>query len=198
MRDAQSAQVVRLAEFRGPVTAILARYIDNAISGAEADQAAALVIELDTPGGDLNLTKDITQRMTSAKIPVIVYVAPTGAHAGSAGTFITLAGHVAAMAPGSSIGAASPVDSSGGDLPATEKAKITNILVADITNLAARRGPKAADWAARAVSQAAAASADDSARSWASSTPLPKTSQIFCTSSTGERLWWPGSRSRCS
>jgi membrane-bound serine protease (ClpP class) len=158
---AQSTGAVKLAEFRGPVTAILARYIDNAISGAEAGQAAALVIELDTPGGDLNLTKDITQRMTSATIPVVVYVAPRGAHAGSAGTFITLAGHVAAMAPGTSIGAASPVDSSGGDLPATEKAKLTNVLVADITNLAARRGPKAADWAARAVSQAAAATADE-------------------------------------
>ena len=158
---AQSTGAVKLAEFRGPVTAILARYIDNAITGAEADQAAALVIELDTPGGDLNLTKDITQRMTSATIPVIVYVAPTGAHAGSAGTFITLAGHVAAMAPGSSIGAASPVDSSGGDLPATEKAKLTNVLVADIRNLAARRGPKAADWAAKAVSEAAAATADE-------------------------------------
>ena len=158
---AQSIGAVKLAEFRGPVTAILARYIDNAISGAEASQAAALVIELDTPGGDPNLTKNITQRMTSATIPVIVYVAPRGAHAGSAGTFITLAGHVAAMAPGSSIGAASPVDSSGGDLPATEKAKLTNVLVADITNLAARRGPKAADWAAKAVSQAAAATADE-------------------------------------
>ncbi len=158
---AQPTGAVKVAEFHGPVTAILARYIDNAISGAEAEQAAALVIELDTPGGDINLTKEITQRMTSARVPVIVYVAPTGAHAGSAGTFITLAAHLAAMAPGSSIGAASPVDSSGGDLPATEKAKLTNIMVADITNLAARRGPKAADWAARAVSQAAAASADE-------------------------------------
>ena len=75
-------------------------------------------------------------------MPVIVYVAPSGAHAGSAGTFITLAGHAAAMAPGSSIGAASPVGSEGADLPDTLKAKATNILVADIKNLAARRGEK--------------------------------------------------------
>ena len=159
--NAQAPGAVKVAVFEGPVTPILANYIDHAISDAESSQAAALVIELDTPGGSTDITKQITQRITSARIPVIVYVAPRGAHAGSAGTFITMAGHLAAMAPGSSIGAASPVGSEGSDLPDTLKAKETNILVADIKNLAARRGDKAVAWAEKAVSEAAAATADE-------------------------------------
>lgn len=159
--SAQTTGAVKLAKFKGPVTPVLASYIDQAITDAEASGAAALVIELDTPGGSVDITKQITQRMTAASVPVIVYVAPRGAHAGSAGTFITLAGHLAAMAPGSSIGAASPVGSEGADLPDTLKAKATNILVADIKNLAAHRGEKAAAWAEKAVVEAAAATADE-------------------------------------
>jgi len=152
---------IRLAAFKGPVTPVLASYLDRAISDAEDSGASALIIELDTPGGSVDITKEITQRMTSAKVPVIVYVAPRGAHAGSAGTFITLAAHVAAMAPGSSIGAASPVGSEGADLPDTLKAKAISILVADIKNLTARRSESARAWAEKAVSQAAAATADE-------------------------------------
>ena len=85
----------------------------------------------------------------------------SGAHAGSAGTFITLAAHVAAMAPGSSIGAASPISSEGQDFGETAKAKAVNILVADIKNLANRRGEKAAAWAEKAVAEAAAATAQE-------------------------------------
>jgi membrane-bound serine protease (ClpP class) len=156
-----TGRVVKLARFEGPVTPVLADYIDQALSAAEANGAAALVIELDTPGGSTDITKQITQRMTAATVPVIVYVAPSGAHAGSAGTFITLAGHLAAMAPGSSIGAASPVGSEGQDLGETLKAKATNIAVADIKNLAARRGDKAEAWAEKAVAEAAAATAQE-------------------------------------
>jgi len=159
--SAQDAGGVKLAVFKGPVTPVLASYLDRAIADAEASGASAVILELDTPGGSVDITKEITQRMQSATVPVIVYVAPSGAHAGSAGTFITLAGHAAAMAPGSSIGAASPVGSEGADLPDTLKAKATNILVADIKNLAARRGEQAEAWAAKAVSEAAAATADE-------------------------------------
>ncbi len=159
--NAQAPGAVKLARFEGPVTPILADYIERAVADAEASGAAALVLELDTPGGSVDITKSITQRMTASPVPIIVYVAPRGAHAGSAGTFITLAGHFAAMAPGSSIGAASPVGSEGGDLPETLKAKATNILVADIKNLAARRGEEAVAWAEKAVSEAAAATSDE-------------------------------------
>jgi membrane-bound serine protease (ClpP class) len=158
---AQTDGAVKVAVFSGPVTPVLASYLDRTIAEAEASGAAALVLQLDTPGGSVDVTKSITQRMTSSTVPIIVYVAPSGAHAGSAGTFITLAGHLAAMAPGSSIGAASPVGSEGADLPETLKAKQTNILVADIKNLAARRGDKAIEWAQKAVSEAAAATADE-------------------------------------
>lgn len=159
--SSQSARVVKLAKFDGPVTPVLASYLDRAIGDAEAEQAAALIIELDTPGGSVDITTGITQRMTSASIPIVVWVAPSGAHAGSAGTFITLAAHVAAMAPGSSIGAASPISSEGQDLGETAKAKAINIMVADIKNLAARRGDKALNWAEKAVAEAAAATAQE-------------------------------------
>lgn len=159
--DAQSTGAVKLAVFSGPVTPILQEFLDRAITDAEDSNAAALVLELDTPGGSVDITKTITQRMQRSTVPIVVYVAPSGAHAGSAGTFITLAAHIAAMTPGSSIGAASPVGSEGADLPSTIKAKETNILVADIKNLVARRGDKAVAWAEKAVSEAAAATADE-------------------------------------
>ena len=98
--------------------------------------------------------------MLASPVPIIVYVAPAAAQAGSAGTFITLAGHVAAMAPGSSIGAASPVGAAGEDVGETMEAKVKNILSADIENLAARRGDDAVEWAIAAVQEAAAATAE--------------------------------------
>lgn len=157
----QEAATIKLAVFKGPVTPVLASYLDRAIADAEATAAPAVILQLDTPGGSVDITKEIVQRIQAASVPVIIYVAPAGAHAGSAGTFITLAGHAAAMAPGSSIGAASPVGTEGADLPETLKAKATNILVADIKNLAGRRGEKAAAWAEKAVAEAAAATADE-------------------------------------
>jgi membrane-bound serine protease (ClpP class) len=97
--------------------------------------------------------------MLASPVPLVVYVAPAGARAGSAGTFITLAAHIAAMAPSTSIGAASPVELGGGDVDSTLADKITNILSADIENLATRRGEAATEWAIAAVQEAAAATA---------------------------------------
>lgn len=91
------------------INPVSAEYISDAIDRAEADKAVALIVELDTPGGLLTSTRTIVRRIMNAKVPVIVYVAPRGARAGSAGVFITLAGHVAAMAPSTNIGAAHPV-----------------------------------------------------------------------------------------
>jgi len=156
----EQGQVVVLT-FKGAVTPILEGYVARGILAAQASGAEALILQLDTPGGSSDITKEISQRMLQAHVPVIVYVAPAGAHAGSAGTFITLAAHAAAMAPGSSIGAASPVTGEGQDLPETMKAKATNIAVADIKNLAQRRGERAVEWAARAVEEAAAATAQE-------------------------------------
>ena len=145
----------------GAITPVVKGYILRGIEDAELDGAEMLLIQLDTPGGSVTLTKDITQRMTAARVPIVVYIAPTGAHAASAGTFITLAGHVAAMAPGTSIGAASPVGTGGEDLPETAKDKEIAILEADIKGLAKRRGEQAVEWAALAVREARAATEDE-------------------------------------
>jgi membrane-bound serine protease (ClpP class) len=156
----QGARTVYLLEFDGAVTPVLARYLDNGIDAAVAADAEALILQLDTPGGSTDVTKTITQIMLASPVPVVVYVAPAGAQAGSAGTFLTLAAHVAAMAPGTSIGAASPVSGDGQTLDETMRAKVENILSADIENLAARRGDAAVEWAVAAVQEAAAATAD--------------------------------------
>ncbi|MDI9548600.1 MAG: nodulation protein NfeD [Chloroflexota bacterium] len=145
--------------FKGAVTPVLNQYLDTAIDAALAAGSEAIILQLDTPGGSVEVTKAITQDMLASPVPIIVYVAPTGAQAASAGTFVTLAGHAAAMAPGASIGAASPVSMDGGEIDATMQAKITNILSADIENLAERRGEEATQWAIAAVQDAAAATA---------------------------------------
>ena len=99
--------------------------------------------------------------MIASDVPVVVYVWPPGGFAASAGTFITLAGHAAAMAPNTSIGAASPIDASGQEVDETLRAKIENILVADIKSLADHRGDKAIEWAQEAITEAKAANEDE-------------------------------------
>jgi len=159
-RDQEATNRVQVLNFQGAVTPVLGQYIADGIEAAQANKAQAVILQLDTPGGSVEVTKRVVQAMLASSVPVVVYVAPAGAHAGSAGTFITLAGHAAAMAPGSSIGAASPVGSQGEDVGKTLEAKVKNILSADIENLASRRGEKAVEWAVAAVQDAAAATAD--------------------------------------
>ncbi len=157
---AQESGAVHVLTFDGPVNPLLVSYIERGLQQATDHQAAALVLRLDTPGGQVDLTQDIIKLLRGAPLPVIVYVWPTGAMAGSAGTFITLAGHAAAMTPGSSIGAASPVSGEGADLGETMQKKVTNILAADIENLTAHRGQQAVEWARNAVINAEAATAE--------------------------------------
>ncbi len=106
---ATQAGTVYVATVKGSINPAVADYLSKSIQEAEAAGANALVIQLNTPGGLLSSTKDIVTDILNAEIPVVVFVSPRGAWAGSAGTFITMAGHVAAMAPGTSIGAAHPV-----------------------------------------------------------------------------------------
>ncbi len=152
---------VLVVDVKGPVTPIMLGLIERAMAEADARNAEALIIRLDTPGGSIDLTQRIIQAMIAADVPIVVYVWPPGGHAASAGTFITLAGHVAAMAPSTSIGAASPIDGSGADIDETLRAKIENILVADIKGLADRRGEKALEWAQEAITEAKAANAQE-------------------------------------
>ena len=101
---------VSLIEIKGAIGPATASYITRAVGVAENRGDACLVIRLDTPGGLLDSTKEIVQTLYASKVPTVVYVAPPGAYAASAGTFITMAADVAAMAPNTSIGAAHPVE----------------------------------------------------------------------------------------
>ncbi len=158
----------------GSINPASSDFIQKAIAQSTADGAVALILELDTPGGLVSATKDIIQAMLNASVPIIVYVSPQGAWAGSAGTFITIAGHVAAMAPGTSIGAAHPVgigvpggggggDDAGDDKKkqqdvASEKAE--NLLAAYIESIAKERD-RNVEWASKAVRESVAVTADE-------------------------------------
>ena len=146
---------VHVLEWDGIVNPVMERYIDRGIRTAERSDAAAVVIQLDTPGGLDSSMRDIIQRIESSEVPVIVYVSPAGSRAASAGTFITMAGHVAAMAPSTTIGAASPVNSDGSDIEGALGRKVTNDAVAYIRGIAEQRG-RNADWAEDAVRDAVA------------------------------------------
>ncbi|MFI5274940.1 MAG: nodulation protein NfeD [Ktedonobacterales bacterium] len=128
-RAATGAHIDTLS-FTQDVTPASARFLDDAIATAERDGATLLLITVDTPGGDIASMEDMVQHELASTIPIVTYVAPQGAHAGSAGTFITLAAPVAAMAPNTRIGAASPVSSSGQDITPTLDRKIKNDLEA--------------------------------------------------------------------
>ena len=124
----------------GVINPVKDRYIERAIDETVTSGAVLLVIRLDTPGGLLNSTRDIVERLLASPVPIAVYVSPPGARAGSAGTFITAAAHFAVMAPGSNIGAATPVSSTGQDLNETLASKVENDAAALIRSIAQERG----------------------------------------------------------
>ena len=159
--QAQEATHVDLLRIKGAVSPVVVSYVGRGVRVAESDGAQCLIIVLDTPGGQVDLTNEIVQAISGARVPVVVYVSPTGAMAASAGTLITLAGHVAAMAPGTSIGAASPVGIQGEDLQETAQKKAEEIIAASARALARRRGEEAAEWASAAVTEAKGASAEE-------------------------------------
>ena len=131
----------------------MAHYLAEGIARAERDGAAAVVIKLNTPGGFLTSTNDIVGTLLESKVPTIVWVAPAGGFAASAGTFITLAANVAVMAPGTSIGAASPVGGQGEDIGGTLGDKVKNDAIAKITAIAEARHRNVA-WAISTVKDA--------------------------------------------
>jgi membrane-bound serine protease (ClpP class) len=135
----------------GVISPVTVRLVETALSRAQNERAGALVILLDTPGGLERSMRLICQRLLNAEIPVIVYVAPTGARAASAGVFITMAAHVAAMAPATNIGAAHPV-AVGGGVDKESMKKIENDAAAFARTIATERG-RNAEWAEKAVRQ---------------------------------------------
>jgi membrane-bound serine protease (ClpP class) len=147
---ATAAQPVSLIDLDGAITPITDRLLTMAVERAQADGAQALVVQLNTPGGLERSMRTMAQTILNAGIPVIVYVAPTGARAASAGVFITMAAHVAAMAPATNIGAAHPVTAGGGDMGKEMSKKVANDAAAFARSLAAERG-RNVDWAEKAV-----------------------------------------------
>ena len=156
------APLVRHLKIEGVVSPIMAEFLVEGIERAEEDGAALVVVSLDTPGGLDPSMREIIKKILASKVPVAVYVWPPGGRAASAGTFIALAAHVAAMAPNTSIGAAHPVTlgagGEGGDETMTEK--VTNDAASYIKSLARRRG-RNEKWAELAVRKSASLSAED-------------------------------------
>jgi membrane-bound serine protease (ClpP class) len=141
---------VEMIDVDGSINPAAAHFIEDSIATAQSGGAQALIIELDTPGGLMTSAQRIIEDLFAAPLPVIVYVAPTGASAASAGTFITEAASLAAMAPGTNIGAAHPVTESGGDVKGDLGTKMENFAAMLARNSARQRG-RNEDWAEKAV-----------------------------------------------
>jgi membrane-bound serine protease (ClpP class) len=141
---------VDLIKIDGSINPAVDDFIRESIGRAKTNGARALIIQLDTPGGLVDSTRTIVKEMLAAPVPVIVYVAPGGARAGSAGVFITMAAHVAAMAPTTNIGAAHPVAGGGQEVKGVMGEKIENDIAAFSETIAQRRG-RNAEWAIQAV-----------------------------------------------
>jgi membrane-bound serine protease (ClpP class) len=153
VRAAESQPRVIVLTATGVVDSVLANYLAEGVAMAERDGAEAVVIRLNTPGGSLDATQQITTTLLGAGVPTIVWVAPSGGRAASAGTFITLSANLAYMAPGTNIGAATPVGSGGADIPGDLGEKVRNDAVANITAIAEARG-RPVDWAVATVEEA--------------------------------------------
>ncbi len=158
--QAPSPQVLQL-KYDGPVTSVMVDYISRGIQDAENQSYSAVILEMNTPGGSIELMNRVVQVIRASSVPVIVYIAPRGAMAGSAGTIITLAGHASAMAPETAIGAASPVGSNGEDIGTTMESKVKEILKATVRSLVTQRGEKAVQLAESTIESARAVSAQE-------------------------------------
>ena len=155
-------QRVLLIEVDGIINPVSAEYITHAVDRAELDGFHALILKMDTPGGLLESTRLITKKFLGAKVPVIVYVAPSGSRAASAGVVISYAANLVAMAPSTSIGAAHPVNMGAG-ADSSQNAmleKVTNDAVAQIQGMAEKRG-RNAEWAERAVRESVSITATE-------------------------------------
>lgn len=160
--QAQSgAPLVLVMKADGAIMPPMLEYIQRGIRTAEGRGAEALIIELDTPGGSIATMKEIITAIRASHVPVIVYVSPRGAWAGSAGAMITMSAHASAMAPETLIGAASPVGGSGEDLGETMKAKEMEALTSLVRSLTARRGEKVVALAESMITEAKAVTSDE-------------------------------------
>lgn len=161
--DERPTTEVRLLSARGVLDPVTARYLEREIGRAEADRADLVIIELDTAGGLDSPMRTVVQTLLGAHVPVVVYVAPSGARAASAGMFVTLAASVAAMAPGTAIGAAHPVVIGGGNVDPTIEAKVVNDAAAFARAIAEIRH-RNASLTERAVRESTSLTSDEARR----------------------------------
>ena len=154
---------VSLLVVDGSINPAVADFIHESIATAERDGARALIIELDTPGGLLESTKTIVKDLLGAAVPVIVYVAPSGSGAMSAGVFVTLAGNIAAMAPGTTIGAAHPVGGQGETIGGDMREKVENFAASLSKTIAQERG-RNVEWAEKAVRESVSITEQEAAK----------------------------------
>jgi membrane-bound serine protease (ClpP class) len=138
--SAQETTTVKVLRVDGTIVPIVADYLEGGIDQAEEENATVCIIELDTPGGLLDATGRIVEKILNADVPIVVYVSPKGAWAASAGTFITLSANIAAMTPGTTIGAAHPVSGSGEQIPEDQMQKITEFSAQWMRTIAEERG----------------------------------------------------------
>jgi len=135
-----SSPRIEILHVEGTIVPVVADYVDRGVSQAEDENATVCIIELNTPGGLLDSTDRIVSRIMNAEVPVVVYVSPVNAWAASAGTFITLSAHIAAMTPGSTIGAAHPVAGGGQEIPEDQMKKIVEFSAKWMETIAEKRG----------------------------------------------------------
>ena len=153
-RQAQGPSEVSVITVNGAIGPTTTSYVVRAIDETAERGSQVLIFELDTPGGLLDSTTDIVQAMLASEVPIVVYVTPSGGGAVSAGVFISLASHLAAMAPATTIGAATPVQMTGEEIGEDQRAKLLNYTVSYIESIAARRD-RNVEWAEAAVREAA-------------------------------------------
>jgi membrane-bound serine protease (ClpP class) len=151
-----SGETAVVMKINGPLVSTHTEYLKRSLGQAVDMNAQVLIMELDTPGGSVDILNEIVKVMRSSPIPIVVYVSPRGAMAASAGTIITLAGHVAAMAPETTIGAASPVGQQGEDIGATMESKVKEILKATVRSISTGRSSEAVSLAEETIEKARA------------------------------------------
>jgi membrane-bound serine protease (ClpP class) len=159
-RDINSQPLVYLLDIDGTINPALADYISKGIEKAQEANATCVIIRMDTPGGVLTTTKTIIKEMINASVPVVVYVAPSGSSATSAGALITVCADIAAMAPGTNIGAAHPVGGGGQEIDASMSEKIMNDITAYIRGIVARKG-RNPEWAEKAIRESVSITASE-------------------------------------
>ena len=155
-----AANEVMIIKVDGPISPGTANFLMRGLKQAEAINAALVIVQLDTPGGLGSSMRTMVKGITNSKIPVVVYVSPTGAGAASAGVLITVSAHVAAMAPGTNIGAAHPVSIGGQDIQKTMSEKVVNDMASYGRGIAKEKG-KNAEWVERAIRESVSITADE-------------------------------------